>query len=329
MAAVLHCPRCQARLILDDDRTEERFQCPKCGVTIKVRFSRSPSPSPPPTAPPSEPVVPEVPLSDPTTRSIICPSCSRPAVLPQPWPHPAFLCPHCYATVVLSAPSPSPEPAPVPPFTMDNQPSAPASSFTLEDELSISRIRQRMARRRTTAPTNQALAGIGAAILLIGLFLPMVSAAGSWLSFIDVTWKAATLGRILVETDDGARPPQGRGLQLQDESNRKLSHTEIALVVVGIFAILYPIYTFVLVAITFFQICVGTRRGVYALLGGLALFATIFYGIALYALSTHKEFAFFAVLASPGFGWAVVLVGAVVLTIAGMIEAQPPIRGIP
>jgi hypothetical protein len=215
------------------------------------------------------------------------------------------------------------------PFVVDNPPSSAASSFPMEEELSILRIRQRMTQRRNAGPVNQTVAGIGAAILLIGLFLPMMSAAGSWVSFIDVTWKAVTVGRILAESDDNTTRPQGHGLEPLNQSDRKLSHAETALAVVGIIAVLYPICILVLVAITFFQICVGKSRGVYAFLGGLALFATIFYGLALYALSTHKEFAFFAVLASPGFGWAVVLVGAVVLTIAGLIEAPPPMRGVP
>lgn len=52
--------------------------------------------------------------------TILCPSCTRPTTLPDPWPHPSYTCPHCGAVVALSATPPlpppsSPPPAPLPP----------------------------------------------------------------------------------------------------------------------------------------------------------------------------------------------------------------------
>jgi hypothetical protein len=32
---------------------------------------------------------------------VICPQCSTPSVLPDPWPHPGYTCPHCSAPVSL------------------------------------------------------------------------------------------------------------------------------------------------------------------------------------------------------------------------------------
>lgn len=43
--------------------------------------------------------------------TILCPHCTRPAVLPDPWPHRSYTCPHCGATVSLAAPPPPPPPA--------------------------------------------------------------------------------------------------------------------------------------------------------------------------------------------------------------------------
>jgi hypothetical protein len=42
--------------------------------------------------------------------TILCPACTRPTTLPDPWPHPSYTCPHCGAVVALAAPAPPPPP---------------------------------------------------------------------------------------------------------------------------------------------------------------------------------------------------------------------------
>ena len=38
MPIVITCSACDTRLTLGDDRAGDRFECPQCDATIKVRF---------------------------------------------------------------------------------------------------------------------------------------------------------------------------------------------------------------------------------------------------------------------------------------------------
>jgi hypothetical protein len=64
------------------------------------------------------------------------------------------------------------------------------------------------------------------------------------------------------------------------------------------------------------------RRGGLVVIGAISLIATVFYGIALLALSAQKDFGFIMAVTSPGFGWGLILVGALALTGSGMIRAE-------
>jgi hypothetical protein len=55
----------------------------------------------------------------------------------------------------------------------------------------------------TSGPLNRTLAGAAATVLLVGLFLPMIHAPmGIWMSFVDLPWKAVTVGFALADAVD-------------------------------------------------------------------------------------------------------------------------------
>src|SRR6266540_914451 len=256
--------------------------------------------------------------------NVLCPYCARPTILPEPWPHPGFVCPHCRASVALAAPTPPPPPTPAlpaNPFAIDDDASVDEASGGYGSESRYKPSRSRRSRQTGMGQANRTVASVGAALLLIGQFLPMVNAPlGIWLSFVDLPWKAVTIGlNAAAEAEEDKResrqnrtpPPR---VEQPDKKASDASKTVTA--VIGI-AILYPVCIFVMVAIAFFQICGGTSRGVFTLTGGISLAATLFYGIALLALSAQKEFRVVMAFISPGFGWAVVVIGALALTGSG------------
>jgi hypothetical protein len=169
---------------------------------------------------------------------------------------------------------------------------------------------------------NRTVASVGAALLLIGQFLPMVNAPlGIWMSFVDLPWKAITIGRHAAKAKEkGGDSHQTRTPAQVDQSENKPSGASSTVMVVTAIAIFYPLCIFVLVAIAFFQICGGSSPGVFTLTGGISLAATLLYALALLALSAQKDFRLVMGILSPGFGWAIVSVGALALTGAGMIR---------
>jgi hypothetical protein len=171
---------------------------------------------------------------------------------------------------------------------------------------------------------SRMVASVGAAMLLIGQFLPMVHAPfGIWLSFVDLPWKAVTIGLNAANAGDEREERVAKQVSPRvDRPAEKPDDTSRAVTTVAAIAILYSVCIFVVVAIAFFQICGGTSQGVFTLLGGVSLAATLFYGTALLALSARAEFRNLMVFTSPGFGWAIVLVGALALTGSGMMRSD-------
>ena len=184
---------------------------------------------------------------------------------------------------------------------------------------------RRRGHRKSIGQSNRIIAGIGSALLLIGLFLPMVNVPlGIWMSFVDLPWKAATIG-LNVVAEAGERrgePTQNRESHDVDRSGTKADGA--AGLVTGVAAIgtLYPVCIFALIAVTFFQICGGTSRDTFTVTGGISFLATVLYGVALLALSTQKHFREVMIFTSPGFGWAVVMIGALAITGAGKIRSD-------
>jgi hypothetical protein len=189
----------------------------------------------------------------------------------------------------------------------------------------------RPSRRTSIRQANRVVAGVGAALLLIGLFLPMVNLPfGIWMSFVDLPWKAVTIGlNVAAEAEEERGKPTQQRAPQRVEPPRRVGGSEkksddVPGVVTAVAAIgtLYPVCISVMIAAAFFQICGGKSRGAFTVLGGMSLSVTLVYGVALLALSTQKDFRNVMVFTSPGFGWAVVLIGALALTGSGMIRSD-------
>ena len=180
-------------------------------------------------------------------------------------------------------------------------------------------------RKTNMGAANRIVAGIGAALLLIGLFLPMVNTPfGIWMSFVDLPWKAISVGlNAAAIADEESREPHKRTRTTErSESSSETSGKSTIIMGVAVSAVLYPICIFSTIIGAFFLICVGRSSGGFVLFGGISLLSTILYGSALLALSAHKDFRVIMAFTSPGFGWGVLLVGALALTGSGMIRAE-------
>lgn len=220
----------------------------------------------------------------------------------------------------------------------DRPPSPPSNPFEIDDDAPLDEPRRgydsepsykpssyRRSRRTAMGQANRIVASVGAAMLLIGQFLPMVHAPfGIWMSFVDLPWKAVTIGLNAAANAEAERgePDQKRILPRVDQPEKRSDAAFRIVTAVVAIAVLYPVCIFVMVTIAFFQVCGGTSRGVFTMIGGISLSGTLFYGLALLALSTQKEFRVVMVFTSPGFGWAVVLIGALALTGSGMIRSD-------
>jgi hypothetical protein len=188
----------------------------------------------------------------------------------------------------------------------------------------------RRGRRGTIGQANRIVAGIGSSLLLIGLFLPMINFPfGIWLSFVDLPWKVTTIGvgQIADDFGEGADSfSRSRGFRGRAPSRSSWSDTDrqksALAVFVAIASIGYPFVIFLTVGIAFLQICGGRKRGVLTILGTLSILSTVLYGLLLIALSTQEELRLTMLAVSPGFGWAVLLIGALSLTGSGLIRSQ-------
>ena len=92
--------------------------------------------------------------------------------------------------------------------------------------------------------------------------------------------------------------------------------------VAAVSAVLYPLCIFAMIAITFFLICGGDSSGSLVFTGGISLFSTILYGVVLLILSAQDDFQIVMAFTSPGFGWGVLLAGALALTGSGFIQNE-------
>ncbi len=187
-----------------------------------------------------------------------------------------------------------------------------SNDFEFDDSQAESQTFRRI--KQSTMPSGtRILAGIGSGMLLIGLFLPMINAPfGVWLSFLDLPWKALTIGRgeELIQ-----RPDNDRKLPVEaEEADRpkvKPIPPEFSAIMFAamIGCVGYPLCIFAVIGVAFFLICSGRGRPVLGFMGIAALVGTILYGLALAALSSRNEFGLLLRVWTPGFGWGVVLLG--------------------
>ena len=171
---------------------------------------------------------------------------------------------------------------------------------------------------------SRIIAGIGAGFLFLGLFLPMLHAPmGVWLSFIDVPWKVVTVGFAL--TDEIAKQPErdsNPDVTRRTPDPTPLTRPEkpplLLLVLVG--AVVYPLSILAAIGVASAQVAGGRGSARLFLPGVGSLGATLTYALSILALNSIQNLRFPLAMLSPGFGWAVLFIGSLMITIAGGIR---------
>lgn len=348
------CPVCQTSFTVTDRDAGKNAECTKCGQRLQV-------PSPPRSktilgelcpgeSAPSSPHRPPSRLfaSDKRPAAVE----ARPTLPPPPTGPIRFECPACktnYSVNRLSAgkeidcrtcggrltvpgtpmPVESPRPAPearispaepelvdVPSWKASEQESAAGYDPPSPTDY-----------RRQIGPGTRILAGVGAGLLFVGLFLPIIHGpTGFWMSFVDFPWKAVTVGfAVADEITDRPTPSEARAARRVNDDIRPEKPGRSALVLlVAAVAVVFPLAVMAVVGATAIQIASGTKPKSFFLAGVIALASTVGYAFVVLLLNTIPEFRLPMALLSPGFGWAVVLVGAAMLIVAGMVKADRP-----
>jgi transcription elongation factor Elf1 len=183
----------------------------------------------------------------------------------------------------------------------------------------------RYERPNTNRPVNRMVAGIGTGLLFIGLFLPMVHGPmGFWMSFIDVPWKAVTAGFAIADEIAESKPsrdPEPRSTtKTPDRTRPDPPKGAVLASLVVIASVLYPLFVLGVVGFSTFLVAAGRSAKPWLFMGIATVVATLGYALAILLLSTISELRFVMALVSPGFGWAVLLIGALMVLIAGVIH---------
>ncbi len=341
------CPKCKTAYTVNEHNAGKKSDCKVCGQRLQV-----------PAPPRSKTILGEV---LPSTGPAVAPARREPAPRPSFSPPPPtahapstgpirFNCPHCQTSYVInrnraggkmdckncletiaipgvSVPvaAPRPTPAAVPVVRqVQVAPQPVPEPEPQEDDSSILNLSPSYSqpKPKTGGTANRVLASLGAALMLIGLFLPMIHGPmGFWMSFIDVPWKAITVGFAIsdeVAKNDGDMP--GLGGPKPGGPNKQANPKSALLMVVGIGAIVYPLAILALVAFSAIKIATGGKPFGFLLAGIASGGATVLYAGGLLLLNTIEELRIVIVMLSPGFGWAVMLIGAFLLLLAGMIR---------
>jgi hypothetical protein len=90
---------------------------------------------------------------------------------------------------------------------------------------------------------------------------------------------------------------------------------------VAVFAIAYPLIILAEVTATGFHIAIGKRRGFYMAIGIIAMTITVLYGLSILLLNSIEELQPVMLMISPGFGWAMMLIGSFVFILASLIRS--------
>ena len=146
---------------------------------------------------------------------------------------------------------------------------------------------------------------------------------GVWLSFVDVPWKVVTVGFAVADeiakrpdrdtTPQGDRPPSDQKATARDEKPPLI-------VLVGVGAVVYPLFMLAVIGLVSIQVA-GGKGSVRLLIPGIgSLGATLTYALSILSLNSVHELRFAMALLSPGFGWAVLFIGSIMITIAGGIR---------
>ena len=183
-------------------------------------------------------------------------------------------------------------------------------------------------RRPPNRPVNRVVAGVGAGLLFIGLFLPMIHGpAGFWMSFIDFPWKAVTVGFAVADVIAKAEPrrerePMNPPVRQDNDQGQTAKEEEGAVlaVLVGVGSVLYPVFILAVLMVTGLQIATGRTATAYLFAGIGCAGATVLYGFAVLMLNAIPVLRVVMAVLSPGFGWAVLFVGSFMLMVAGVMR---------
>lgn len=358
------CPVCKTTYTVNDRYGGKKAECKSCGQRIQVPAptrnktvlgevlppveAGGPSPTTPPPAaarPAHEPQSPELRLPGAAASAgpirFDCPGC-RTSYSVNRWTAGKVMeCRSCGRWMRVpgeAAPAEparaAPEPPPEPPHEERWYSQVEADYSTPEEpptppELPSQLVRWRTP-RRPNAPVNRIVASVGAGLVLIALFLPMVTGPfGIWLSFIDVPWKAVTVGFAIVDevkAERRAEPdvPRNRAPReqpkKQDDPGRTAQGGLVMLVAIG--SVLYPLLVLAALGLTGYQVAAARSASGYVLVGLVVGAATLLYAFGLLLLNTIPEMRLVMALVSPGFGWAVILVGAAAIAAAGIIRRE-------
>jgi transcription elongation factor Elf1 len=361
MAIRFACPVCKTPYTVDDRDAGKKADCKKCGQRLQVpspprlktvlgevipdtdsaRPSGTPprpamgrlEPGPSPTASPGSPAAGAGPIR------FECPGCGAAYTVNQVSAGKSMDCRSCGQTMTVpgalgyrdeSRPPPRPAALPVAPFDEREEPAPPPDPEPEPDPY----ISYPRARRAPNGPANRVVAGIGAGLLFIGLFLPMIHGPfGFWMSFIDFPWKAITVGFAIADEIKNAEPRRDRDpapprdptppTDRRDSDRGKAAKEPdgsalAVLVVIG--SVLYPIFILAVLAFTGFQIAYDRAAASYLFAGVCCAGATLLYGLAILMLNAVQELRLVMAMLSPGFGWAVLFVGSFMLMVSGVIR---------
>jgi len=317
MSISFTCPSCQSQYTVNNDDAGKKSNCKKCGQRLQV-------PAPPKA-----------------TIQFGCPTCKTSYTVGEEDAGKKSACKKCGQRLQVPGsqtisrtmlgevnPDSALSPSIVPDLSATVTPPA-ETPYVAENEapalvpISYS---QRVG-RAPTSPASRIVAAIGASLLFIGLFLPMLQAPmGISLSFIDVPWKAVTVGfAVADEIQDRQKEPEvvprTERRKIERKENEKPDHSGLV-VLVAIASVLYPLFILAAIGISALQIAQG-RTAKYLLFIGIACFAsTLGYGLSILTLNSIPELRLVMALISPGFGWAVLIIGTALLMASGAIRFE-------
>lgn len=355
MSITFACKSCNTSYTVNDVSAGKVIECKQCGQWIQVPSS-SPvaanvKPTPPTATPagfsatPAQRAVPR--RSDEDTIRFVCPACKTVYTVDAKVAGKKAACKSCGQRIQVPTPQPersktvlgefftesaSPAepvlPLPVARFFEGNSPEIETQPEP--EPYSTPFVQPRASQNGVV---NRVVGVVGASLLLIGLFLPMFTGPfGFWVSFIDVPWKAVTVGFAIVDevaksaSEDAKRkedaPQTGRPRAAKPNTKNDQRDTAKGgiVVLVAIGSVVYPIVVLAVVGLVAIQAASGRRLKAYFFLGILAGGSTIAYAMAILCLNTVEELRLALLLVSPGFGWAVLLVGSFAVLLAGAIR---------
>ncbi|WP_157369818.1 MJ0042-type zinc finger domain-containing protein [Zavarzinella formosa] len=316
MSIVFACPTCKTQYTVNDQDAGKKSNCKKCGQRLQV-------PAPPP----------------PQSREMIqfnCPVCKTAHTVDEEAAGQKTNCKSCGQRLQVPGMPPRSKtimadlgPAPGPDYssrmpTGDSWPVPEPEPHSSESAHAPNRPIS-----GAIGTTNRVLAGIGCVFLLMGLFLPMIQGPfGIWLSFVDVPWKAVTLGFAVADEIQSHRdkPDSRRGEPdivsrnspwKSNPGDSKSPEKPVLVIFVVVVSLVYPFFLIAIIVATVFQASQGRKAKTFLYLGIASLAATIGYALSFLSLNALPELRLLMATISPGFGWAVIMIGAVLVLIAG------------